>query len=167
MYKGTRKIYFSNFIYTLKNSLLYMLGVVLAITYYIALIAKFSFVDGMIEVSLFCMISNCIIIGIALLNRLLDETENKMPLYKSLKTLGYDKVNIFKIVSKEAVLVFTNVILLPLIIIITGIIAYVMEGTIAINIGVSIIFMVAIPLVVASVISIIINKRKVNEKLYG
>lgn len=167
MYKGNRKIYVSNFLYSLKNSALYLIGMVVCLNYFIYSIVDYSDLDGMVGSSLFCVIGASLVIGLALVYNLLVDANDKVYIYTQLKVLGYTKKEIKEIILKESILFFTVGLALPLSIIACSLITYVYVNVIALSVVAVIVSIIVIPLTIAGIVSYLVNIRKIMSLTYG
>lgn len=165
MFKGCRNIYFSNFLYSLSNSVVYIMALVLVFNYFIFNIIEFGSFSGVKEMNIFCIVYCCIVISLSLVYKLLIDNNDKMYIYNQLKILGYEKEIICKIVKRESILIFSVALLLPIILISSALFNYIMSGVYSVILGGSIIFLIFISLLISWFVSSKINEKKVEEFL--
>lgn len=165
MFKGCRSIYFSNFLYSLSNSVIYIMALVLVLNYFTFNIIEFGSFPGVKEMSIFCIIYCCVVISLSLVYKLLTDNDDKMYIYNQLKILGYEKETICKIVKRESILMFSIALLLPIILISSVLFNYIINGVYSVILGGSIISLIFMSLFISWFISSKINEKRVEEFL--
>ena len=167
MYVGARRIYVSNFMYSLHNAKLYFFGLGFSLLYFLYPIQRYSFIPGVIPNGIFCFAGSSIIIGITLAYKLSVEVDSKKVLYKQLKVIGYTREEISDAINKEYILFFGIGLLMPLLIIIVSLLVYVKLGTFTISFAAGIFASCTIPLALGGIIATASNKRKILNWIYG
>ncbi len=165
MHKGVRRIYYCNFIYSLSNSIIYILAFISSISYFIYNVVKFKRYDGMTEMNMFSIFLCSFIITSSLLYKLLVDTDEKMYIYWQLKRIGYNKSHILDIVVKDSILFFLISMMLPIVLIISSLVSYVKSGIYDFNLAVYSLVIVLIPIIIISIIAVVLNGKKVKESL--
>ncbi|MGG7178877.1 FtsX-like permease family protein [Clostridium paraputrificum] len=167
MYKGARRIYVSNFMYSLHNAKMYFFGLGFSLLYFAYTIERYSYRPGVLQNGIFCFVGSSLIIGLTLAYKLSVEIEEKKVLYKQLKILGYTREEISDAINKEYILFFGIGLLMPFLIILVTILTYIKLGTFTISFAVAIFASYTIPLALGGIIATVSNKRKILNWIYG
>lgn len=162
-YKGLRKIYIGNFISTLRGSLYFILGLVLSLLYYSMITVRYSIVEGAISSSLYCYVITSMLVGLALLYKTIVEWERKIKEYRQLKILGYSKEEIINIIYKENILFFGVGLMLPVILLLSNFIVYIIAGYFS---SLFLIISAVGPITIIGILATIRNKNKIIKEIY-
>ncbi|MDU5208747.1 MAG: hypothetical protein E6441_04725 [Clostridium sp.] len=165
-YKGLRKIYIGNFISTLRGSLYFILGLVLSILYYSMITVRYSIVEGAISSSLYCYVITSMLVGLALLYKTIVEWERKIKEYRQLKILGYSKEEIINIIYKENILFFGVGLMLPVILLLSNFIVYIIAGYFSSVFSLFLIISAVGPITIIGILATIRNKNKIIKEIY-
>lgn len=165
-YKRLRKIYIGNFISSLRGSLYFILGLVLSLLYYSMITVRYSIVDGAISSSLYCYIITSMLVGLSLLYKTIVEWEKKIREYKQLKILGYSKEEIISIIYKENILFFGLGLMLPVILLLSNFIVYIIAGYFSPIFSVFLIISAVGPITIIGILATIRNKNKIIKEIY-
>lgn len=165
-YKGLRKIYIGNFISTLRGSLYFILGLVLSILYYSMITVRYSIVEGAISSSLYCYVITSMLVGLALLYKTIVEWERKIKEYRQLKILGYSKEEIINIIYKENILFFGVGLMLPVILLLSNFIVYIIAGYFSSLFSLFLIISAVGPITIIGILATIRNKNKIIKEIY-
>lgn len=165
-YKGLRKIYIGNFISTLRGSLYFILGLVLSLLYYSMITVRYSIVEGAISSSLYCYVITSMLVGLALLYKTIVEWERKIKEYRQLKILGYSKEEIINIIYKENILFFGVGLMLPVILLLSNFIVYIIAGYFSSLFSLFLIISAVGPITIIGILATIRNKNKIIKEIY-
>lgn len=165
-YKGLRKIYIGNFISTLRGSLYFILGLVLSLLYYSMITVRYSIVEGAISSSLYCYVITSMLVGLALLYKTIVEWERKIKEYRQLKILGYSKEEIINIIYKENILFFGVGLMLPVILLLSNFIVYIIAGYFSSVFSLFLIISAVGPITIIGILATIRNKNKIIKEIY-
>ncbi|WP_368254556.1 FtsX-like permease family protein [Clostridium paraputrificum] len=165
-YKGLRKIYIGNFISTLRGSLYFILGLVLSLLYYSMITVRYSIVEGAISSSLYCYVITSMLVGLALLYKTIVEWERKIKEYRQLKILGYSKEEIINIIYKENILFFGVGLMLPVILLLSNFIVYIIAGYFSSVFSLFLIISAVGPITIIGILATIRNKNKTIKEIY-
>ena len=165
-YKGLKKIYIGNFISTLRGSLYFILGLVLSILYYSMITVRYSIVEGAISSSLYCYVITSMLVGLALLYKTIVEWERKIKEYRQLKILGYSKEEIINIIYKENILFFGVGLMLPVILLLSNFIVYIIAGYFSSLFSLFLIISAVGPITIIGILATIRNKNKIIKEIY-
>lgn len=165
-YKGLRKIYIGNFISTLRGSLYFILGLVLSLLYYSMITVRYSIVEGAISSSLYCYVITSMLVGLALLYKTVVEWERKIKEYRQLKILGYSKEEIINIIYKENILFFGVGLMLPVILLLSNFIVYIIAGYFSSLFSLFLIISAVGPITIIGILATIRNKNKIIKEIY-
>ena len=165
-YKGLRKIYIGNFISTLRGSLYFILGLVLSLLYYSMITVRYSIVEGAISSSLYCYVITSMLVGLALLYKTIVEWERKIKEYRQLKILGYSKEEIINIIYKENILFFGVGLMLPVILLLSNFIVYIIAGYFSSLFSLFLIISAVGPITIIGILATIRNKNKIIKERY-
>lgn len=165
-YKGLRKIYIGNFISTLRGSLYFILGLVLSLLYYSMITVRYSIVEGAISSSLYCYVITSMLVGLALLYKTIVEWERKIKEYRQLKILGYSKEEIINIIYKENILFFGVGLMLPVILLLSNFIGYIIAGYFSSLFSLFLIISAVGPITIIGILATIRNKNKIIKEIY-
>lgn len=165
-YKGVRKIYIGNFISTLRGSLYFILGLVLSLLYYSMITVRYSIVEGAISSSLYCYVITSMLVGLALLYKTIVEWERKIKEYRQLKILGYSKEEIINIIYKENILFFGVGLMLPVILLLSNFIVYIIAGYFSSLFSLFLIISAVGPITIIGILATIRNKNKIIKEIY-
>ncbi|MGG7177832.1 FtsX-like permease family protein [Clostridium paraputrificum] len=166
MFKGNRRVFVSNFQKTLSNSIIYLLGTIIILNYFLSSIVEYYTSNAIVASSVFGIIGGSIIISLSLIYNLLVESGENINIYNQLRILGYKKKEITNILYKESILFFILGLSLALILNFSALQVYVSKGIISVSLGITIIIVELIPLLIAGIISTVLNKKKVIETVY-
>ncbi|MGL4107890.1 hypothetical protein [Clostridium sp. LP20] len=167
MYKNHRRVCWSNFLYSLKNSIIYLLGMVFIMGYFIKSIVNYWSFEGLRGNTLFDMICSSIVIGLCLVYSLLVDTGDKMNIYNQLRILGYRKKEIETVINKESVLFFLFGLFLSVSVTLSTIFVLLSRGIFSLSYGINILIVQVAPLIIAGIISNTINRKKVITTIYN
>ena len=165
-YKGLRKIYIGNFISTLRGSLYFILGLVLSLLYYSMITVRYSIVEGAISSSLYYYVITSMLGGLALLYKTIVEWERKIKEYRQLKILGYSKEEIINIIYKENILFFGVGLMLPVILLLSNFIVYIIAGYFSSLFSLFLIISAVGPITIIGILATIRNKNKIIKEIY-
>ncbi|CUQ33874.1 FtsX-like permease family protein [Clostridium paraputrificum] len=165
-YKGLKKIYIGNFISTLRGSLYFILGLVLSLLYYSMITVRYSIVEGAISSSLYCYVITSMLVGLALLYKTIVEWERKIKEYRQLKILGYSKEEIINIIYKENILFFGVGLMLPVILLLSNFIVYIIAGYFSSLFSLFLIISAVGPITIIGILATIRNKNKIIKEIY-
>ena len=165
-YKGLKKIYIGNFISTLRGSLYFILGLVLSLLYYSMITVRYSIVEGAISSSLYCYVITSMLVGLALLYKTIVEWERKIKEYRQLKILGYSKEEIINIIYKENILFFGVGLMLPVILLLSIFIVYIIAGYFSSLFSLFLIISAVGPITIIGILATIRNKNKIIKEIY-
>lgn len=165
-YKGLRKIYIGNFISILRGSLYFILGLVLSLLYYSMITVRYSIVEGAISSSLYCYVITSMLVGLALLYKTIVEWERKIKEYRQLKILGYSKEEIINIIYKENILFFGVGLMLPVILLLSNFIVYIIAGYFSSLFSLFLIISAVGPITIIGILATIRNKNKIIKEIY-
>ncbi|MGL4107889.1 hypothetical protein [Clostridium sp. LP20] len=166
MFKGNRRVFVSNSQKTLSNSIIYLLGTIIILNYFLSSIVEYYTSNAIVASSVFGIIGGSIIISLSLIYNLLVESGENINIYNQLRILGYKKKEITNILYKESILFFILGLSLALILNFSALQVYVSKGIISVSLGITIIIVELIPLLIAGIISTVLNKKKVIETVY-
>ncbi|MGL4656355.1 MAG: hypothetical protein ACRCWM_10815, partial [Sarcina sp.] len=130
-----RKIYINNSIIKLKNTVIYTVGMVFAINYFLEQIVSFRESSVLVSVVLFNLIICSIIISVTLTNKIIDDCGIDKNFYKTLSAMGYSKKELFKISLKENKMTVCSILFFIIVPILYALPMQVINGTIAMNLA--------------------------------
>lgn len=167
IHKNHRRIYLSNYIYSLNNSIKYFLGTIIILNYLMSRMLNNIEIKGVKETTIFTIIASIIIVSVSLMYNLLIDTEDKMVIYKQLKMLGYRREEIKKVVRKETIVFFVLGMLLTLLLNFVSIGLYINKGVLEVSTAIVIILMETLLVVILAFISNRINENAIMRELYS
>ena len=167
MYKNHRRVCWCNFLYSLRNSIIYLLGMVFIMSYFIKSIVNYWSFEGLRGNTIFDMICSSVVIGLCLVYSLLVDAGDKMNIYNQLRILGYRKKEIEKVINKESILFFVFGLFLSVSVTLSTIFVLLARGIFSFSYGFNILIIQIAPLIIAGVVSNIINRNKVLSTIYN
>lgn len=166
MYKKLRKIYWSNFLSLLNNSLIYILFFYGTVYYLSNNIAKSFSNPGMIYNTIFVMVGTSIIITFCLGYKLKMNEEQRIELYKQLKLFGYTKKEVLQIATKEIIIFLVISLSLPIILLLTSYIIYVYLGAFEFKIAINLFLGIVLPLVVIGFVICSKTRKRIVVEIF-
>ncbi|MGL5576893.1 MAG: hypothetical protein ACRDCW_15245, partial [Sarcina sp.] len=160
-----RKIYINNSIIKLKNTVIYTVGMVFAINYFLEQIVSFRESSVLVSVVLFNLIICSIIISVTLTNKIIDDCGIDKNFYKTLSAMGYSKKELFKISLKENKMTVCSILFFIIVPILYALPMQVINGTIAMNLALIIFGVILGTVMFGGLISYTINKEGLYEIL--
>lgn len=160
-----RKIYVNNAIMKLKNTVIYTVGMVFAINYFLEQIVSFRESQVLVSVVFFNLIICSIIIAVTLTNKIIDDCGIDKKFYNTLWAMGYSKQELFKISLKENRMTVGSILFFIIVPILYALPMQVINGTIDIGIALSILGVVLGIILFGGFISYEINKGDLYEIL--
>ena len=165
MYKGTRILYISNSVKTIKESYVYIL--LLMLTMLSAAYTMLGVLDftGMKEIILICIMGSSIVISLSVGYKFIVEAREIESRAKQIRLLGFSNESILSCVTKEIILTFTLTNIIPLMILASTIYIFTISGLLSFEFGASLILSILIPSNVIGVICSFVCKNKISDNL--
>ena len=160
-----RKIYINNAFIKLKNVVVYIAGMVIAINYFLDKILEFKEYKGIVTIILFSMVVCVVVVVVALTNKIIDDCGIDKVFYKDLSAIGYSKKELFKISLKENRTTSIAILFFVLAPITFAILMHIKNGSLAIEMLIILGGITIIPILVGGVISYRVNKENLYEIL--
>lgn len=167
MYKGSRRIYLNNFLYSLSNSIIYLVGMMLCLNQFILAIVRLQGNERIKYNTIFCIVGSSLMICISLVYNLIVDNIDKIKIYNQLRILGYTSAEIEEIIRKETILFFTFGICISYIAIIAELLLLKARGVFSMEVTIGLVLVEIIPLIIGFIISNLINKKKVIKTIYN
>ena len=106
------------------------------------------------------------LVGLALLYKTIVEWERKIKEYRQLKILGYSKEEIINIIYKENILFFGVGLMLPVILLLSNFIVYIIAGYFSSVFSLFLIISAVGPITIIGILATIRNKNKIIKEIY-
>ncbi|MGL4655509.1 MAG: hypothetical protein ACRCWM_06485 [Sarcina sp.] len=165
MYHKERKIFINNAFMKLKHTIIYIVGMILAINYFLDKILEFREHESIVAILLFSMLLCTIIIAVSLANKIIDDCGIGESFYKDLSAMGYSKMELFRISLKENRLTSLSIFMFLLPPFIFGMIMHVGNQSLEMSLLVALSVLILCPIVVSGIISYEVNKHNLYKIL--
>lgn len=162
MYDKQRKIYINNTFIKLKNTIIYICGIVVSANYFVDKILEFREHKSIVAILLFAMVVCMVIITVTLTNKIIDDCGIDKEFYVNLSAIGYSKKELFRISLKENKLTIAMILFFVLAPISYALLMHFKNGSLPMDI----LFFISIALIVPIVIGGMISYRANKEALY-
>ncbi|MGL4655508.1 MAG: hypothetical protein ACRCWM_06480 [Sarcina sp.] len=163
MYDKQRKIYINNAFIKLRNTIVYICGMVIATNYFIDKILEFREHQSIVAMLLFAMVVCVVIITVTLTNKIIDDCGIDKEFYKNLSAIGYSKKDLFKISLKENRLTIIGILFFVILPISFAMLMHLKNKSLPINMLLLLSAGIIIPILIGGLISYRTNK----ENLYS
>ncbi|MGL4761684.1 MAG: hypothetical protein ACRCWG_09490 [Sarcina sp.] len=160
-----RKIYINNAFIKLKNTIIYIAGMVISVNYFLSKILEFREHKDIVTILLFSMVICSVIIAVTLTNKIIEDCGINKKFYKDLSAMGYNKNELFKISLKENKTIILAIIFFVAVPIIFAVLMHIKNRSIAKEMLILIGGATVIPILISGLISYITNQEKVYEIL--
>ena len=160
-----KRIYINNAFIKLKNTIIYIAGMVVAINYFLSKILDFRKYNDIVVILLFCMIVCVVVITVTLTNKIIDDCGINEVFYKDLSAIGYSKKELFKIGVKENKTIISAILFFIEVPIIFAVLMNIKNGSIATEMLILIGTSTTIPILIGALGSYKVNKENLYKIL--
>ena len=167
MYKGHKRIYLCNALYSLNNNLIYLTGMTICYNFFLNNIVEYRNYPLLKAQGIFSIIGISFILGVSLVYSMVLESQEKSKLYNQLRILGYKKEEIVSIIRGEIAMLFTLALVMPTLCIICSLINYFITGVMTVSLVLRLAFIIIIPFILAGIVAYYANKDNILRYVYN